>query len=718
MMMPHEILISRSKGGCQNTLLFDWATDIPHMAKEFSSPAIGKKDGSYFLRCAGTHRNNNETSDIANIVILDGDSRINDNGEIKAGAPSPADVHDLLTKLRITHLIYSSYSNGLSREALAEKNIDSEGAYDKNYHKYRVIIPSKYSPEQLPALLDYLFTELHTAGVMLAPVSENKTWSQPWFFPRIPDSELLKLFKFFQNIGNVLDAESIYSDWLKRRPERPEPKKALPSSLARYDIHGQINSIAEFNRINSIDNVLTRNGYIKIGNRYLRPNSSSKIPGVRYCAACKDGILRIMSSGGDVLNDGNPHDAFDCYRILECNGNFASALNWDPKLTRHNQRLFMDAQGEKRTADVFSILTGGVKPQAAFSLDAFSLNGKSAEMETKMLEDKFVLGRLAILGQATVIYAKPNTGKTLLTLRLIINAILNKDINGDDVYYINADDYYNGMIIKLKVAERYGFKMLAPGHAGFVSKQLLDCIQVMVNEDTAHGKIIVLDTLKKFTNLMDKKTSSDFMRTGREFVAKGGTLILLAHTNKNRDSGGKVIFCGTSDIVDDVDCAYTLDEVERVHGTTKHVLFENIKSRGDVAREVGYSYSMNEGQSYEDLLNSVMVLDDRAAEQAKNSGIITGMLDQNETAIKAIINAIEQGYTLKTDLLESAHKDSGLSRARLKKLLQDHTGLLPDQGHLWQVKKGDKNAKFYQLLQPVSSWKPSANDYREARDGE
>ena len=37
---------------------------------------------------------------------------------------------------------------------------------------------------------------------------------------------------------------------------------------------------------------------------------------------------------------------------------------------------------------------------------------------------------------------------------------------------------------------------------------------------------------------------------------------MLAHTNKNRDSAGKVVFGGTSDIVDDVDCAFTLGSVD------------------------------------------------------------------------------------------------------------------------------------------------------------
>ena len=102
-----------------------------------------------------------------------------------------------------------------------------------------------------------------------------------------------------------------------------------------------------------------------------------------------------------------------------------------------------------------------------FSLEKFALNGQSTEMESKMLDDKFVLGRLAILGQSTVFYAKPNAGKTLMTIWLLIEQIKTGDISGPDVYYINADDNHKGITFKLKLAERHGFNMLALGYNGF-----------------------------------------------------------------------------------------------------------------------------------------------------------------------------------------------------------------------------------------------------------
>ena len=138
------------------------------------------------------------------MLILDGDSHINGDGEIVSGAPKAVSVHEFFKHRGIQHLIYTSYSN------------------DIGLPKYRVIIPCEYSPEQLSILLDYLFKLLLEAGVMLAPVPENRTWSQPWYFPRVPDEQRKALFEFFQfSKGENLNADAITAVWLKEHPPTP-----------------------------------------------------------------------------------------------------------------------------------------------------------------------------------------------------------------------------------------------------------------------------------------------------------------------------------------------------------------------------------------------------------------------------------------------------------------------------------------------------------------
>ena len=348
----------------------------------------------------------------------------------------------------------------------------------------------------------------------------------------------------------------------------------------------------------------------------------------------------------------------------------------------------------------------------AFSFDQFSLNGKSAVMREKMLTDTFVLDNIAILGQATAIYAKPNTGKTLIVLWMLIESIKAKRIKGENVYYINADDTYKGLVTKLEIAERYGFQMIAPSHGGFETNQFQNYIRKMIDENTAHGKVIILDTVKKFTDLMDKKQATNFMKIGREFISSGGTLIMLAHTNKNRDADGKVVFAGTSDVVDDCDCAFILDEVTKTD-FKKQVLFENFKSRGDVARELAFTYSITEKQSYKDLIDSVQPVDIATIEQAKKEKIITAKVEKDAVAIEVITDAINQGHNKQPDLLRYA-KEAGVSDAKCRKALKDYEGEKLSNSSLWRVVHGDKNSKTYYLLTNNDN---SARYYEAAKNG-
>ena len=354
------------------------------------------------------------------------------------------------------------------------------------------------------------------------------------------------------------------------------------------------------------------------------------------------------------------------------------------------------------------------KPKMPFSMKSFSLSGQSEIMKTKMLADRYVLDRIAILGQATTIYAKPNTGKTLLVLWMLIESIKAGRISGENVYYINADDDYKGLVYKTSLAEKHGFQMLAPGHNDFESVALQGYMRQMIDDETASGTVIILDTLKKFTDLMEKKKGSAFMNRAREYVSNGGTLIMLAHTNKNRDADGKAVFGGTSDVVDDCDCAFILDEVAKTN-TTKQVLFENIKCRGDVANELAFSYSVEEGKNYQYRLESVELADKNATAKAKEEKIAADARAKDQEVIDAITETIEQGITQKTPLIVAAHDCSGISRRRLTTVLTRYKGTDFSKGDLWREEVGDKNAKNYHLL---SAFESTKDDYSFFKNGE
>lgn len=338
------------------------------------------------------------------------------------------------------------------------------------------------------------------------------------------------------------------------------------------------------------------------------------------------------------------------------------------------------------------------RPKTTFSLDQFVLNGQAAEMEVAMLDDVFILGRMAILGQSTVIYAKPNAGKTLLTIWLIIEATKSGTMQGKDIFYINADDNHKGLTYKLKLAEKHGFKMLAPGYNGFKADMLSQILNAMIQNNEARGKVLILDTVKKFTDIMRKDRATQFGEAVRQFVTHGGSVVMLAHVNKHRDDDGKVIFAGTSDLVDDADCAYTLDTVVEDKSTgTRTVKFENFKSRGDVEAEAVYEYDFAGGTSYQSRLDSVRAISDTEREEAEKRALLDSKLDRNRDAVEAIKEVIKAGHTQKTELLDQARKVSGISKPRLAKVLTEHTGSVIQDGQFWHVSIEAKNAHVYRL---------------------
>jgi hypothetical protein len=324
----------------------------------------------------------------------------------------------------------------------------------------------------------------------------------------------------------------------------------------------------------------------------------------------------------------------------------------------------------------------------------YSLVGMSSDLEKEMLEHRFILKGIAILGQWTMIFAPPNSGKTLLVLCLIILGIKAGDFNGENLFYINADDNLQGLTSKLRLAEQHGFHMLSPGHKGFRVKNFLSLLNKLCSSNQARGTIIILDTYKKFTDLMDKRTAADTGVAIREYITKGGTLIALAHVNKKRGTDGKPVYAGTTDSVDDADCAFVLDIISD-QGDVRTVEFENIKSRGMVVRKAAYSYSTAEQQSYAQLLETVAPVDESQADQLREA---TAAFDEQDFALVQVTEScIREGITAKTLLIAAVTARSGSSRRQVERVIEKFTGTDATKHH-WRFTRGARGLTTYELL--------------------
>lgn len=363
--------------------------------------------------------------------------------------------------------------------------------------------------------------------------------------------------------------------------------------------------------------------------------------------------------------------------------------------------IWMARQAGADTQSIMQTSTSIIKraPGTVSPLTRYSLKDSLVDLERQRVEQRLIFGEIVLLGQATMIFASPNVGKTLIVLNLIVQAIKAGCIDPAKLFYINMDDNSSGLVEKVRLAVEYGFHMLADGHRGFEAKNFRQAMATMIENDTASGVVVVLDTLKKFTNTMSKEDSADFARLVRQFSLKGGTVIALHHANKNPGSNGKLKYAGTTDIVDDFDCVYALQAVaDQTDGKLKVVEFTNEKRRGDVAESVAYSYSVERGLTYSELLTSVQEVDlehvaplKQAAELASDAPVVT-----------AIAACIAEGINTKMKMADAGSKRASVSTRVALRVIEKYTG--DDLAlHHWRYVVGARGAQVFELLIPPSS---------------
>jgi hypothetical protein len=176
---------------------------------------------------------------------------------------------------------------------------------------------------------------------------------------------------------------------------------------------------------------------------------------------------------------------------------------------------------------------------------------------------------------------------------------------------------------------------------------------------------------------------------------RGGSFLGLAHTNKRSDKDGKPIFGGTSDILDDFDCAYTIVEVaNRSSGTERVVQFDCIKSRGNVAQQVAYSYSIEPTLPYAARVESVHVVDGTELANIRAQK----QIEQDRELISVIEACIRDGPPkTKTELQKEVAIQTRTGRHTIGTLLDKYTGEDPDK-HRWYFDVGARGARGYRLI--------------------
>jgi hypothetical protein len=343
------------------------------------------------------------------------------------------------------------------------------------------------------------------------------------------------------------------------------------------------------------------------------------------------------------------------------------------------------------------------EPIAANPFRKYSLIGQAAKYEALAQAATPLLGDVCLQGEASVWYAKHNTGKTLLFLHMVSEAVEQSRIAADDIFFINADDSSSGVASKLGLLDEIGAHTLVPGQGGFKAEKLEELLKLAVSNDTARGTLVVIDTLKKFVDLMNKRQASDFANVCRQFVTAGGTILGLAHTNKRRGDDGKAVHAGTTDILDDFDAGYIIDELP-LSGSPgeKFVEFTRLKGRGGGVQSVAYAYAAEDHVSYAERLASV-----RLVRQDDLDGIRRTEELRSDAEVIAIISAcIMERINAKIALRNAVAERANISRRAATKIIERYTGDDPDQHH-WSFARVAHGKMVYTLLNLAMEMAPT-----------
>ena len=347
---------------------------------------------------------------------------------------------------------------------------------------------------------------------------------------------------------------------------------------------------------------------------------------------------------------------------------------------------------------VRDIISAGepVAPKKPSCFDDFAIRESYEEMVDRLGAETQLLGPLATNGQMTILYAPTNKGKTLLTLHLVQELLSNQFIGRErcfQVVYVNADDNSRGIAEKQNILQPMGVLQLAPGHNNFEPNLLWILMRNAAVEGLASQYVVILDTLKKWIDLFDSKGISRATKSLKEFTAAGGTVFALAHTNKHTDEEGKLVYKGTTDVLDDWDCAW----IGKPSDTSTHdiLTLSNLKMRSDQPSTVSYQWLKD--KDYETKFRSVERVAENEVERMEQKAAIKAAQDEHCVTIDAIEAAISSGVTGKTRIIEHAADVSGEGTAYVRSVLDKFTGPPSSDSGLWFFSKGERNLHYYVL---------------------
>lgn len=183
--------------------------------------------------------------------------------------------------------------------------VSTHSSTDAN-HKWRVFIPlsKKYTSSYRHSFVEHVDNLIGNIAAQ-----ESYATKQIFYVGRSVANE----YKCVETEGEYLDVVFPESIQVHTFVEVKAQKQSSSFSTSLID---------NFNSENNIETILMNNGYMKSGNRFISPTSSSGVAGI----IVKNNKVYCHNQT-DQLANRHWNDAFDVYRICEYNGDFTAAFD-------------------------------------------------------------------------------------------------------------------------------------------------------------------------------------------------------------------------------------------------------------------------------------------------------------------------------------------------------------------------------------------------------
>lgn len=254
------------------------------------------------------------------------------------------------------------------------------------------------------------------------------------------------------------------------------------------------------------------------------------------------------------------------------------------------------------------------------------------EHVNKMADAEFLIPNMIVRGHVAAYIAPGNGGKT--SIFIFLSELL--AAKGLKVLYINVDGSPSDLKRHHAHASLHNYQVIAPDAVdGKSAQDVINNLKAIIeNNLCCDDYVFILDTLKKFTDVIDKRQSKELYKLMRALTVKGATICLLGHCNKYKDAEGALVYEGTADLRNDLDELIYLNSSKNINKKILEITTYPDKVRAEFS-PISFVIDFNENRKV-----------------TMSEEVLKILPPEEQEIVDAIKDAIANGLSGQTEIIE------------------------------------------------------------------